>query len=147
MCMRPRVHGNFMNLQCKYFQNTLYVAEVFWWLHAFWSQIPKGKLQILTFSKSCLRITEIHKVTVYNQRNAHSGLEGMLKGVINPVEGVLLTYRGSAHRCFWQKEESFMLALFLHSSLGIQVWLLVETRKWATGTPNTVIFMSLFWDR
>ena len=101
MCRRPRVQGNFMNLQCKYFQNPLCVAEVFWWPSAFWSQIPKGKLQIPTFSRSCLRITEIHKVLVYNQRNTHSALKGMLKGVITPTEGVLLTHRCSAHGCLW----------------------------------------------
>lgn len=100
-CMRPRVQGNFMNLQCKYFQNPLCVAELFWWPCAFRSQIPKGKLQVPAFSRTCSRITETHKVLVYNQRNTHSGLEGMLKGVITHIEGVLLTHRCSTHRCLW----------------------------------------------
>jgi len=58
----------------------------------------------------------------------------MLGGAgFTPTERVL-THRHSAHRCLiWEKEESFTLALFLHSSLGTQVWLLVETRNWATG--------------
>lgn len=102
----------------------------------------QGELWIPTLSRSCSRVTESCKALVRSQRNTRSGPERAMKGLLPLVRVVIHTQTQVS--VIWEQEKSFAPALFLHSSLAMKVWFLLETRNWATGTPDTVTFMSLF---
>lgn len=44
-------------------------------------------LQMLTFSRSCLGITDIHNNLLYNQRNTRLGLRRSCRGSLPPLKG------------------------------------------------------------
>lgn len=138
-----------MNLQCTF--KTPLCAEVSWWPCVFRSQTPKGKLQMHYRCLPSVRAAwELLRYTIiwFTIRGTHAwGSQGGVEGQHPHQGGVSTQIQCPQVSVICKMLDTFRVAWILHSSLGIQDRLMVETRNWATGIPNTVdIFVSLFSD-
>lgn len=73
---------------------------------------------MLTFSKSCLGITEMHNNLVYKQRAHAWGSEGVAEGHYPHQGGVSTQIQCPQVSVIWEKLDTFRVAWILHSSLG-----------------------------